>query len=469
MTSSSSTSPAGSPAPTARSSSPTAAPRSSRSSRPRAIRCARWSASGAAIPAGDDGALFTFLSSSKQSVVADPDDADDLERVCTRCWSGPTRSSGRGDPASPSARRSRRTAIRRAAPAPDRHGDHAVRAGRPVVRPRRDRVHAAGVVRAGSSGLGRGVAGPGPGVRRRPDRRVAHRHLRGDRDAGLAGARPGTTARASSSTSRCSRRSRCASPTTRSPTTTWSAGRSGAGGPSSRPGVETTSDGLVGARRRDRPAVARLLRDGRAPRVDGGPLALRQPRAPARRTSPRGWPSTPPPRSSSSPARSASRTRRSATAPRSRRPTTSQARGSIVRNGRGRRRRARPPVPLRPAVAPSSRAGAEARRARRRTTAAAATPDGRRRDAAVRGSARPRPDRVLGRPAVHARAGDAGRRGPPPRVDGAARRHPPARRPAVLGARLVGAVGDLRRPQHQQEERDARPRPATRDGSCCAG
>lgn len=41
----------------------------------------RWSASGAAIPEGDDGALFAFLSSSKQSVIADPDDPDDLERV----------------------------------------------------------------------------------------------------------------------------------------------------------------------------------------------------------------------------------------------------------------------------------------------------------------------------------------------------------------------------------------------------
>jgi crotonobetainyl-CoA:carnitine CoA-transferase CaiB-like acyl-CoA transferase len=41
----------------------------------------RWSASGAAIPEGGDGALFAFLSSSKQSVVADPDDSADLERV----------------------------------------------------------------------------------------------------------------------------------------------------------------------------------------------------------------------------------------------------------------------------------------------------------------------------------------------------------------------------------------------------
>ena len=37
----------------------------------------RWSASGAAIAPGDDGALFSFLSGSKRSVVADPALADD--------------------------------------------------------------------------------------------------------------------------------------------------------------------------------------------------------------------------------------------------------------------------------------------------------------------------------------------------------------------------------------------------------
>jgi crotonobetainyl-CoA:carnitine CoA-transferase CaiB-like acyl-CoA transferase len=41
----------------------------------------RWSASGAAIPTGDDGALFAFLSSSKQSMVADPEDDGDVEAV----------------------------------------------------------------------------------------------------------------------------------------------------------------------------------------------------------------------------------------------------------------------------------------------------------------------------------------------------------------------------------------------------
>ena len=36
----------------------------------------RWSASGADIEAGDDGALFSFLACSKHSVVVDPEDSD---------------------------------------------------------------------------------------------------------------------------------------------------------------------------------------------------------------------------------------------------------------------------------------------------------------------------------------------------------------------------------------------------------
>ena len=40
-----------------------------------------WSASGAPIATGDDGALFTFLAVSKHSVVADPQNAGDIELV----------------------------------------------------------------------------------------------------------------------------------------------------------------------------------------------------------------------------------------------------------------------------------------------------------------------------------------------------------------------------------------------------
>jgi crotonobetainyl-CoA:carnitine CoA-transferase CaiB-like acyl-CoA transferase len=40
-----------------------------------------WSASGATIPPGSDGALFSFLAGSKHSVVADPDGDNDVELV----------------------------------------------------------------------------------------------------------------------------------------------------------------------------------------------------------------------------------------------------------------------------------------------------------------------------------------------------------------------------------------------------
>ena len=41
----------------------------------------RWSASGADIPPGGDGALFSFLAGSKHSVVADPEVGDDVRMV----------------------------------------------------------------------------------------------------------------------------------------------------------------------------------------------------------------------------------------------------------------------------------------------------------------------------------------------------------------------------------------------------
>ena len=180
-TTSSSISRAGSPARTAPSSSPTAAPRSSRSNRPRAIRCAAGRRRGPTIPAGDDGALFTFLSSSKQSVVADPDDPATLARVhdlLRRRRRGRVVAADRASPSTPALAPARDP--RAAAPHLDRHGDHAVRPRRAVERPRRDRVHAAGVVGRDRRARPR-LAGPRAGARRRPDRRVAHRRVRGDR------------------------------------------------------------------------------------------------------------------------------------------------------------------------------------------------------------------------------------------------------------------------------------------------
>lgn len=41
----------------------------------------QWSASGADIPPGSDGALFSFLACSKRSIVADPDSSDDIDFV----------------------------------------------------------------------------------------------------------------------------------------------------------------------------------------------------------------------------------------------------------------------------------------------------------------------------------------------------------------------------------------------------
>src|SRR5271167_3390535 len=40
-----------------------------------------WSSSGAIVPAGSDGALFSFLAGSKHSVVADPEVDEDIQLV----------------------------------------------------------------------------------------------------------------------------------------------------------------------------------------------------------------------------------------------------------------------------------------------------------------------------------------------------------------------------------------------------
>ena len=56
----------------------------------------RWSASGAAIPSDEDGALFNFLGASKRSVVVDGTEDRRPRRRCTHCCTRPTPSSGRG-------------------------------------------------------------------------------------------------------------------------------------------------------------------------------------------------------------------------------------------------------------------------------------------------------------------------------------------------------------------------------------
>ncbi len=64
----------------------------------------RWSASGATIPAGGDGALFSFLAGAKHSVVADPASDDDTELVNRLLasadavvWSGGSKVAGHPD------------------------------------------------------------------------------------------------------------------------------------------------------------------------------------------------------------------------------------------------------------------------------------------------------------------------------------------------------------------------------------
>ncbi|HKT04390.1 MAG TPA: CoA transferase, partial [Rugosimonospora sp.] len=48
---------------------------------PEGDRLRSWSASGAPIPPGSDGALFSFLAGGKQSAVADPDRTEDLRHL----------------------------------------------------------------------------------------------------------------------------------------------------------------------------------------------------------------------------------------------------------------------------------------------------------------------------------------------------------------------------------------------------
>ena len=167
----------------------------------------RWSASGAAIPSDTDGALFNFLSASKQSVVVDGDRPGDLARLQSLLatadavvWSrgSPWRSTpccARRDPSGASAPDRRRRSPRSGSRAMARHAatEFTLQAWSGAI-----------------SGLARG----------RPDR--APVFVGGQIGEWLAGAvrrhrrswwRNGAPMRAgSSSTCRCSKPWRCASP-----------------------------------------------------------------------------------------------------------------------------------------------------------------------------------------------------------------------------------------------------------------
>ena len=227
-------------------------------------------------------------------------------------------------------------------------------------------------------------------------------------------------------------------------TPTWWADPSGAGGPSSRPGWSATSDGLVGLgvgtgqqwldfcvmvghpewmedrklfanRGHLQPDIAAWMAEHTTAEVLELAAAFRIPHAPIGN---------------------------GATI-----PATDHfaARGSIVPNPRDGFDEPDRPYRFDPPLLRAPEPGAALGEHDARREPPAAEPGERATAAAtgalpLRGPPRARPHRVLGRPALHPRAGDARRRGPPHRVDRPARRHAPARRPPLLGARLVGAV-----------------------------
>ena len=184
--------------------------------------------------------------------------------------------------------------------------------------------------------------------------------------------------------------------------------------------------------------MARLLRHGRASRVDGRPLALRHARPSA--AGHRGVDGGAHDRRGR---RAGERAPRPACTHRQRRDDPVDRPLPTARIDRpqpaGRLRRTRPSLPFLSTAARPSRACTATGRAQQRTTRAAGrgstdrTPRGRRRGSGATGVARlarPRPHRVLGWPTLHARAGDARRRGAAHRVDGTpptARAFSPAR------------------------------------------
>ena len=186
----------------------------------------RWSASGAAIPDDGEGPLFSFLASGKERLVADPDDAGDvqrlgalLQRAHAVVWSEGSRLAE-----SPGLRPE---AIRGEAPhltvtTITPFGLEGPWSGRPATE----------LTLQAWSGA---VVGLGAAPRtERPSTSVA-RSASGSRACTRRSGRwrhglDAPMATASSSTSRSWRRWRSASPTTPSPSTTWSDGRSGADG-----------------------------------------------------------------------------------------------------------------------------------------------------------------------------------------------------------------------------------------------
>ena len=127
-----------------------------------------WSASGAHIEPGSDGALFGFLACSKHSVVADPGIDGDVEFVNDLLASADAVVWSRGSTVADCDAFTPNT-LKSFSSAPDRHVHHPVRIGGPVARSAGDRVHPAGLVRRNRRARSR-ITRPRTGIRRRAGR-----------------------------------------------------------------------------------------------------------------------------------------------------------------------------------------------------------------------------------------------------------------------------------------------------------
>ena len=386
-----------------------------------------------------DGALFNFLAASKRSVVVDPGQAGDLASLDALLGGGGRRrvvtrlAAGRHPELAPAE-------IRRAPSAPRRHLDHPVRARGTMVRQAGDRVHPPGLVRRGRRPRPR-AARPGAGVRGRPDRRVAAGVYAaiGTLAAGWRGEPDGELV----DVSMLETLAMCL---TYYPVTfNDQLGRPDATPPLHPDAGRRRSQRRAGrAGRRDRAAVARLLRHGRPSRVGGGSVALPGPHRPGTDDRRRGSARTASTRCSTWPRPSASPTPRSPTAPTSRRSTTSaRAARSPPTRPTARRTLARPSGSA-AGSPPATRAGPSAWAALRWTTScgaarARAIQPAMASRSPVRGPAGPRHDGVLGGATgqPHARAARSG--GDPRRIVDAAGRRPTGRRGTADGGSVLGA------------------------------
>ena len=223
----------------------------------------RWSATGAELPPEGSGPMFGWLAGGTSSVVVDPASEPDvvelLQRACG--YDAVTWSPGAVVDIAP---------LRVAVPERDDHRVDAVRARRAMGRPGRHRVHPAGAVgRARPAG----VASVAADVRRRPARRVHDRRVRRRRHAHRptadAGQRRGRGPR------RVRPRVRDDDPAVQ-PAHHGDPGRRGP--PEAGPGDGGRRGGDEGRVRRVRgrqpgPALARLLRHDRPPRLGRRPHA----------------------------------------------------------------------------------------------------------------------------------------------------------------------------------------------------